>query len=112
MCPFPCRYAPNKFEAFGEDQSPCVPFLLGMRQISVCLSFPCRYAPNKFEAFGEEEIFAVGRCLRQGWLAPGPITAEFEKKVAESFGKKCGIMVNSGSSANLIAIAAHDFKEG
>lgn len=62
------------------------------------------YAPNKFEAYGEEEIFAVARCLRDGWLAPGPLTAQLEKQVSTYFGKKCGTFVNSGSSANLIAL--------
>jgi len=62
------------------------------------------YAPYKFEAYGEEEIQAVTDCLRAGWLAPGPLTDEFEQKVATIFGKQCGVMVNSGSSANIIAL--------
>lgn len=40
------------------------------------------YAPNRFEAYGEEEIAAVEKALRQGWLAPGPLTDEFERKTA------------------------------
>mmetsp|Transcript_11427 Transcript_11427/g.26412 ORF Transcript_11427/g.26412 Transcript_11427/m.26412 type:complete len:432 (-) Transcript_11427:139-1434(-) len=70
------------------------------------------YAPNKFEAYGEEEIQAVVACLRDGWLAPGPRTDEFEQKVAAIFGKKCGLMVNSGSSGNILGLAAMDLKEG
>jgi CDP-6-deoxy-D-xylo-4-hexulose-3-dehydrase len=62
------------------------------------------YAPYKFEAYGEEEIQAVTASLRAGWLAPGPLTDEFEQKVAAIFGKKNGVMVNSGSSANIIAL--------
>lgn len=60
------------------------------------------YAPNKFEAYGEDEIKAVEKCLRDGWLAPGPRTEEFEQKVSKFFGKKSGVFVNSGSSANLL----------
>jgi len=45
------------------------------------------------------------QCLRDGWLAPGPRTEEFEGKVSTIFGKKYGVMVNSGSSGNLIGLA-------
>jgi CDP-6-deoxy-D-xylo-4-hexulose-3-dehydrase len=65
------------------------------------------YAPNGFEAYGEEEIKAVEECLRDGWLAGfGKRTVEFEEKVAKLFGKKHGVFVNSGSSANLIALGS------
>jgi len=70
------------------------------------------YAPNKFEAYGEEEIQAVVDCLRDGWLAPGPRTEEFERRVSAIFGKKCGLMVNSGSSANMIGLAALGMEKG
>ena len=54
------------------------------------------YAPNGFEAYGEEEIKAVEQCLRAGWLAGfGEKTIEFENKVADLFGKKYGVFVNS-----------------
>ena len=61
------------------------------------------YAPTRFEAFGEEEIEAVTDCLRKGWLGVGELVSEFEEQVAKRFGKKFGVMVNSGSSANLLA---------
>jgi len=70
------------------------------------------YAPNRFEAYGEEEIQAVEQCLRDGWLAPGPRTEEFEARVAEYFGKKFGVMVNSGSSGNMIGLAVLGLKAG
>mmetsp|Transcript_86775 Transcript_86775/g.246094 ORF Transcript_86775/g.246094 Transcript_86775/m.246094 type:complete len:433 (-) Transcript_86775:324-1622(-) len=70
------------------------------------------YAPNKFEAYGEEEIQAVTDALRDGWLAPGPRTEEFEEKVAALFGKKMGVMVNSGSSGNLIGLCALGLQKG
>lgn len=54
--------------------------------------------------FGEEEIAAVTDCLRQGWLGPGRITEEFERGVAAVCGKKFGLFVNSGSTANYIAM--------
>ncbi len=65
------------------------------------------YAPNKFEAYGDAEIDAVNACLKDGWLAGfGPRTQEFERRVAAHFGKKHGLFVNSGSSANMLALAA------
>lgn len=70
------------------------------------------YAPNKFEAYGDEEVQAVMNCLQSGWLAPGPLTEEFEQKVAVRFGKSCGVMVNSGSSANMLALLAAGVSKG
>ncbi len=61
------------------------------------------YAPNTTDAFSENEIKAVARSLRAGWLTTGKITQEFESKIAGIFGKKFGLFVNSGSSANLLA---------
>jgi CDP-6-deoxy-D-xylo-4-hexulose-3-dehydrase len=70
------------------------------------------YAPNKFESYGDEEIKAVEACLRNGWLAPGPITDQFECEVAAIFGKKFGVMANSGSSANILALLIAGLKAG
>ncbi|CAF3000975.1 unnamed protein product, partial [Rotaria sp. Silwood2] len=70
------------------------------------------YAPNKFESYGDEEIKAVETCLKQGWLAPGPITEHFERELANIFGKQFGIMVNSGSSGNTLALLIGGLKPG
>lgn len=71
------------------------------------------YAPYKFESYGEEEIKAVEESLRSGWLGgQGPKSKEFEEAIAERFGKKYGVFVNSGSSACLLAIAALDLPKG
>lgn len=56
--------------------------------------------------YGLKEKLAVWRSMDNGWLASGPLVAKFEKEVASLFGKKYGIAVNSGSSANLLAIAS------
>mmetsp|Transcript_27778 Transcript_27778/g.70144 ORF Transcript_27778/g.70144 Transcript_27778/m.70144 type:complete len:619 (-) Transcript_27778:509-2365(-) len=70
------------------------------------------YAPHKFESYGDDEMMAVARCLRAGWLAPGPLTALLQHRVSAYFGKKFGLYVNSGSSANLIGIAMCDLPKG
>lgn len=62
--------------------------------------------------FGQEEKDAVLRSLENGWLASGPLVKEFEEKVANLFGKKYGVAVNSGSSANLLALKALELEEG
>jgi CDP-6-deoxy-D-xylo-4-hexulose-3-dehydrase len=42
----------------------------------------------------------------------GPHVKKLEKTVAKIFGKKYGLMVNSGSSANLLALSSFKFKKG
>lgn len=63
------------------------------------------YAPYKFQAYDHDETFAVQKCLSEGWISPGRLTFEFECKVSHYFGKQYGVMVNSGSSANMLALA-------
>ena len=45
-------------------------------------------------------------------LIDGPSVKSLEKKISKLFGKKYGLMVNSGSSANLLAFASLDIKKG
>lgn len=62
------------------------------------------YAPNTHDVFGEPEIRAVLTSLRAGWLTTGKNSALFEENIAKIFGKTYGLFVNSGSSANLLAL--------
>lgn len=62
--------------------------------------------------FGQEEKDAVLKCLDEFQLSPGKYTYEFEKQVAKLFGKDHGVMVNSGSSALLLAAELLDIKPG
>jgi len=53
--------------------------------------------------YGWREIWAVAKSLWSNtFLSVGPLSAEFENKVAKLFNKKYGVFVNSGSSANLL----------
>lgn len=52
---------------------------------------------------GEREIAAVVEVLRSS-TQMGPRVRAFEERVAELFAKRHGIMVNSGSSANFLAV--------
>jgi CDP-6-deoxy-D-xylo-4-hexulose-3-dehydrase len=56
------------------------------------------------DSFTEEEIKAINECLRSGQYTQWDLVDEFEKKVAHWNGSRYGVMVNSGSSANLLMI--------
>lgn len=61
--------------------------------------------------WGSEEIAAIDRVVASGRFTMGEQVAAFEREFADYFGVKHGIMVNSGSSANLIAVAALAYKK-
>jgi CDP-6-deoxy-D-xylo-4-hexulose-3-dehydrase len=56
--------------------------------------------------FGEEEIQAACEQMRTTHVTMGPKVREFEEQCARYFGVKYAVMCNSGSSANLLALAA------
>jgi len=64
--------------------------------------------------YGKEEIAAAVDVLKNKSISliDGPAVKELEKKIAKVFGKKYGLMVNSGSSANLLGLSSFDFKKG
>ena len=64
--------------------------------------------------YDKKEINAVLNVLRNDSLTliDGKKVKELEKKVSSLFGKKYGLMVNSGSSANLLALSSFNFKKG
>ena len=45
-------------------------------------------------------------------LIDGENVKKLEKNVSKIFGKKYGLMVNSGSSANLLGLSSFNFKKG
>lgn len=55
---------------------------------------------------GSEEEKAILGVLRSGQVTMGPRVREFETHFSSYFGMKHAVMVNSGSSANLIAVAS------
>lgn len=64
--------------------------------------------------YNNKEINAVIKVLKKRSLnlMDGPSVKLLEKKVAHIFGKKFGLMVNSGSSANLLALSSLNIKKG
>ncbi len=76
-----------------------------------------RHAPQGFDparpsvpvsgrVFGPEEVVELVRTSLDFWLTAGPETARFERALADRVGLRHALMVNSGSSANLVAVAA------
>lgn len=55
--------------------------------------------------FDGEEITAAIDVLQSNKITMGPRVSQFEKEFAEYVGSKYAVMVNSGSSANLLAFA-------
>ena len=64
--------------------------------------------------YDEKEINAVLKVLKNNslQLIDGNNVKKLEKKISQLFGKKYGLMVNSGSSANLLALSSFNFKKG
>jgi CDP-6-deoxy-D-xylo-4-hexulose-3-dehydrase len=56
--------------------------------------------------FGVQEIASAMMAAGEFWLTSGPHTEEFESKLAKRMGVRHAFMVNSGSSANLVALSA------
>ncbi len=61
---------------------------------------------------GKEELRAVIEVFKNKRTILGPSVRKFEKEIAKLFGKKFGIMVNSGSSANFIAVKLLSLPKG
>ena len=64
--------------------------------------------------YGREEVQASLNVLKKKSLTliDGPSVKKLENLIAKTFGKKFGLMVNSGSSANLLALASLKLKKG
>ncbi|MCL5095160.1 MAG: lipopolysaccharide biosynthesis protein RfbH [Patescibacteria group bacterium] len=64
------------------------------------------YIPASGKVYDQEEINNAIAAARDGWWTEGRFAEEFEKKFADYLGIKYVTLVNSGSSANLLAISA------
>jgi CDP-6-deoxy-D-xylo-4-hexulose-3-dehydrase len=62
--------------------------------------------PPSGKVFGAEEVCNAVDASLDFWLTTGRFNAEFERKLAEFLDVRWAITTNSGSSANLLAIAA------
>jgi CDP-4-dehydro-6-deoxyglucose reductase, E1 len=77
------------------DRHSSAPFVPGVSSI-----------PVTGKVFGAEEIEAAIEASMDFWLTSGPYTEKFESRFAKVVGMRHAFMVNSGSSANLLALTA------
>lgn len=82
-------------EAFISSLHVPAPFQRGETHIPVTGKF-----------FGKEELAAAISASGQFWLTAGPFTESFERGLSNFVGARHALMVNSGSSANLVATTA------
>lgn len=62
--------------------------------------------PTAFTAWDELEADAIQRVIKSNRFTMGPEVEAFEGEFSQHMGMKHSVMVNSGSSANLIAVQA------
>ena len=66
--------------------------------------------PLASSSWGQEEVEAIQRVIETNMYTMGKHVKEFEDKFAETFNSKHAIMVNSGSSANLLMLSLLKWK--
>lgn len=64
------------------------------------------YIPVSGKVLDEQDLLFGVDAMLDGWLTAGRFTKEFETKLAQYFGSRFALLVNSGSSANLCAFYA------
>ena len=66
--------------------------------------------PLAFSTWGKEEVQAIQRVIDSDMYTMGKHVKQFEKEFAEAFGSPHAVMVNSGSSANLLMLSLLKWK--
>ncbi len=64
------------------------------------------YIPVSGKMLDEEDFSRLVEACLDGWLTSGRFTIDFEKQLAAYLGVRYAALVNSGSSANLLAVSA------
>jgi len=103
-------------EAFLEDAGAIAPAALEavLRARAICAAQDCLAARGPAQVrmsasgknIGSAELSAMLEASLDMWLTAGRFHAQFEAKLSSFFGAKGALAVNSGSSANLLAVAA------
>lgn len=62
--------------------------------------------------FTAEEYVSAVKTILDGWLVLGDLGLKFERKFPRLMGKEYGVLTNSGSSSNLLMMAALTSKRG
>lgn len=82
-------------EAFGQQSLVAAPFEPGVSPV-----------PVSGKVLDPSDFVALVDASLDGWLTAGRFTAQFERELAKYVGTRSALMVNSGSSANLVALSA------
>lgn len=61
------------------------------------------YIPVSGKVLDENDIMMGLEAVLDGWLTAGRFSLQFEREIARYFGSRFSLLVNSGSSANLLA---------
>ncbi len=86
-------------ELYSDDSS--FPYLIGSK------TKPDNFLPYSGAFWDKEELYAAFKSLIKGkWMPSGGEVAKFEEAFSKKFNFSSSIMVNSGSSANLLMMAA------
>ena len=62
--------------------------------------------PLATSTWDEHEYEAIQRVVNSGMFTMGHCVSEYEKRFADFFGTRFALMTSSGSTANLLMIAA------
>lgn len=84
-----------RIKTFADERFPRMPFVPGETAV-----------PASGKVFDERELQAGVEAVLDGWWTDGHFTKEFERRFRELMNRKSCSIVNSGSSANLVAFAA------
>jgi CDP-4-dehydro-6-deoxyglucose reductase, E1 len=84
----------ERVERFGRARGAAPPFVPGESVV--------RYAGR---VFGSDELTAAADAVLDFWLTAGRFAEQLESELADFFGVDSVLLVNSGSSANLLAVA-------
>ncbi|MBV8254355.1 MAG: lipopolysaccharide biosynthesis protein RfbH [Chitinophaga sp.] len=64
------------------------------------------YIPVTGKVLDEDDLLTGVEAVMDGWLTAGRFSEQFERELARYFGSRFSFLVNSGSSANLLAFYA------
>ncbi len=90
----------------------------GIRSHMAALDKPKEFIPGKTRiplnvpTYGSPEVIEALDSLMSTWVTMGKKVKAFEEMFAEYVGQKHAVMVNSGSSANLLALSALNLQPG
>jgi CDP-4-dehydro-6-deoxyglucose reductase, E1 len=78
--------------------------IIAKRNIETTIIPGMNYIPVTGKVLDSEDILFGLEAVLDGWLTAGRFANSFERELAKFFGSRFSLLVNSGSSANLLAL--------